>query len=126
MHNNLSKEFVFAAVEYLVNRYQAMIPALERFCLEYFLHGLDTLMQHNCFLFDEIYYYQIETLALDTKAAVKCFSVFSRTIHWILHIIDTYFRYLYNVFYEWLFKSDEIAISSIKIYDISLGSSKKK
>ena len=120
LYTNLSKELVFAAIEYWVNRYQAIIPVLQRFGLQFILDGLEIIMQHNYFLYDEVYYHQIHGFAMGTKAAVDCanLSVGYLEVKWFdrllllypvdfaRHIIDTYFRFLDDVFYEWLLQFD--------------------
>ena len=116
LYTNISKELVFTAIEYWVNRYHALIPSLQRFGLQFILDGLEIILNHNYFLFDCVFYQQIHGFAMGTKAAVDCanLSVGYLEVKWcdrlsllypldyVRHIIDTYFRFLDDVFYEWL------------------------
>ena len=128
LYTNLSKELVFAAIEYWVNRYIALIPILQRFGLQFILDGLEVILNHNYFLFDDEYYQQIHGFAMGTKAAVNCanlgvaykevqlFEKLPRMYPYDVakHIIDTYFRFLDDVFYEWLQQFD------VKPFQLSL------
>ena len=120
LYTNISKELVFTAIEYWVNRYHALIPSLQRFGLQFILDGLEIILNHNYFLFDCVFYQQIHGFAMGTKAAVDCanLSVGYLEVKWfdrlpllyppdyVRHIIDTYFRFLDDVFYEWLLQFD--------------------
>ena len=120
LYTNLSKELVFAAVEYWVNRYIALIPILQRFGLQFILDGLEVFLNHNYFMFDDEYYQQIHGFAMGTKAARNCADLgvaykevimfdslpqfYPRDV--VEHIINNYFRYLDDLFYEWLKQFD--------------------
>ena len=120
LYTNLSKELVFAAIEYWVNRYIAIIPILQRFGLQFILDGLEIILNHNYFMFDDDFYQQIHGFAMGTKAATCCANLgvafkevqmFERLpllypYDVAQHIINTYFRFLDDVFYEWLMMFD--------------------
>ena len=120
LYTNLSKELVFAAIEYWVNRYIAIIPILQRFGLQFILDGLDIILSHNYFMFDDDFYQQIHGFAMGTKAAVNCANLgvaykevkFFERLPLLYpcdvakHIIDHYFRFLDDLFYEWLLQYD--------------------
>ncbi len=120
LYTNLSKELVFAAIEYWVNRYIALIPILQRFGLQFILDGLEVILNHNYFLFDDDFYQQIHGFAMGTKAAVNCanlgvafkevkmFDTLPQLYPYDVarQIIENYFRFLDDVFYEWLKEFD--------------------
>ena len=120
LYTNLSKELVFTAIEYWVNRYLPLIPILQRFGLQFIIDGLEIILEHNYFLFDDEFYQQIHGFAMGTKAAVNCanLSVGYLEVKWferlprfypqdfVQHIIECYFRFLDDVSYEWLEEFD--------------------
>ena len=93
---------------------------MQRFGLQFILDGLAIILEHNYFLFDDVFYQQIHGFAMGTKAAVNCanLSVGYLEVKWFdqlprlypydfaQQIIDTYFRFLDDVFYEWLEEFD--------------------
>ena len=116
LYTNLSKELVLTAIDYWVNRYIAVIPILQRFGLQFIIDGLEVILEHNYFLYDNVFYQQIHGFAMGTKAAVDCANLgvaflevktFDQLYRiyphdYARHIIDNYFRFLDDVFYEWL------------------------
>ena len=127
LYTNLSKELVFTAVEYWVSRYSALIPILQRFGLQFILDGLEIILEHNYFLFDSSFYQQIHGFAMGTKAAVDCANLsvaflevkaFEQLPRWyphdfVRHFIDSYFRFLDDVKYEWLEDFDVTPFQSL-------------
>ena len=120
LYTNLSKELVFTAIKYWVNRYVALIPILQRFGLQFILDGLEIILNHNYFLFDNEFFQQIHGFAMGTKAARNCADLsvaYKEVIMFdtlpqfypqdiVKHIIETYFRYIDDVFYEWIKQFD--------------------
>ena len=116
LYTNLSKDLVFRAMEYWFNLYATQIPILQRFGLQFILDGLDLILDHNYFLFADIYYQQIHGFAMGTKAAVNCANLglaflevkafemlpTHYPIDFVNFFIENYFRFLDDVDYSWL------------------------
>ena len=50
----------------------ALIPILQRLGLQFILDGLEIILNHNYFLFDNEFFQQIHGFAMGTKAARNC------------------------------------------------------
>ena len=120
LYTNLSKDLVFSAIEYWVDRYYNLIPILQRFGLQFILDGLEIILNHNYFFFADEFYQQIHGFAMGTKAAVNCANLGVAYLEnkwfdilpqfyppdFVQHILNHYFRFLDDVFYEWLEEFD--------------------
>ena len=116
LYTNLSRDLVYAAIEYWYNRYSPMIPILQRFGLQFILDGIEIILRHNYFSFADEFFQQIHGFAMGTKAAVNCanlgvgyleikaFDQLPRyyPYDFVKHFIDNYFRFLDDVDYSWL------------------------
>jgi len=116
LYTNISHDLAYKAIDYWLTLYQNVIPILQRFSKRFILRALQIILEFNFFLFNVMFHEQIKGFAMGTKAAVnaanlvvaylevKMFALLP-TLYppdFVDFVIRNYFRFLDDIFHEWL------------------------
>ena len=120
LYTNISQDLALRAIDYWITTYGHTIPLLQRFSKSFVINALKIILDFNFFRFHDFFIKQIMGFAMGTKAAVssanlvvgflelKMFallpSVYPKDL--VDFIIRTYFRFLDDIFHQWLAKFD--------------------
>ena len=120
LYTNISHDLALRAVDYWITRYENIIPLLQRLTKAFVLNALKFILDFNYFQFSDFYVKQIKGFAMGTKAAVSCANLIVAFLEMKMFallpqvypndvvdfIIRTYFRFLDDIFHQWLSNFD--------------------
>ena len=120
LYTNISHDLALRGVDYWITRYENAIPLLQRLTKSFVLNALKVILEFNYFQFSDFYVKQIKGFAMGTKAAVSCANLIVAFLEMKMFallpqvypndvvdfIIRTYFRFLDDIFHQWLSNFD--------------------